>query len=269
MFLKRILLLAVVFIAIIILAVVVLMFVLGPLMNYLNKPADIKKAKENGDDLLALKNQTFLVFVAHPDDAEWYCSGTLAMLARAGNKVIVVDSTSGEKGAMVDNLDKIREEKQLEASKILGYADTIFLRHPDRGLPKAKNLANEYKELIKKYKPKAIFSFDSEHQALVYHHADHIAAGEATIRAAKEFDNLELYLFHSSKNNVVINYEPVKMLKSHALLVITQYGQNGFWIRILRSFFRLRSSEEPNMNYGQRVNYQEVGITYGELFRKG
>ena len=42
-----------------------------------------------------LKDTHVVVVVAHPDDAESYCGGTIAHLTKAGNQVTLVVCTSG------------------------------------------------------------------------------------------------------------------------------------------------------------------------------
>lgn len=61
-------------------------------------PADVPSAKAAGDTLLALRDTTVLVVLAHPDDAEWWSGGTIASLA-LHNKVVLVLGTSGDKDA--------------------------------------------------------------------------------------------------------------------------------------------------------------------------
>jgi LmbE family N-acetylglucosaminyl deacetylase len=39
-----------------------------------------------------------LCIVAHPDDIEWFCGGTVLMLARRGVAIDFVLATSGDKG---------------------------------------------------------------------------------------------------------------------------------------------------------------------------
>jgi LmbE family N-acetylglucosaminyl deacetylase len=42
---------------------------------------------------------TILVVVAHPDDTEAYCGGTIAKLARSDNRVVLVICTDGDGGS--------------------------------------------------------------------------------------------------------------------------------------------------------------------------
>lgn len=253
---------------------VVLVLLLGfgamPLMNYLSRRADLNQAKHNGDRLLDSRSQTFLVIVAHPDDAEWYAGGTLASLVRAGNQVILIMGTSGEKGANVPDLGEIREAKQREAARIIGYQDVIFLRHPDRGLGESSGYEAEVKRLVDKYKPDVLFSFDVEKEGYVYRHPDHEAAGRASLAAAKAHPGLALYLFHSSAPDVLVEFEPVKEKKRQALEILSDYGprSRGIGLSILRFVFRRRDGREPFEWYGMAERHPEVGVQYGEVFRR-
>ncbi len=43
--------------------------------------------------------KTVLVIAPHPDDAEFYAGGTLALWAQQGNRIILVTVTNGDKGS--------------------------------------------------------------------------------------------------------------------------------------------------------------------------
>ena len=45
-------------------------------------------------------NKTVLAIVAHPDDAEFNCAGTLALLKEKGWKVEIASMTAGDCGSM-------------------------------------------------------------------------------------------------------------------------------------------------------------------------
>ena len=77
-----------------------------------------------------------LVVVAHADDAEYGCSGTVARLIREGWDFAYVLSTDGSKGSSDPNmteekLSEIRRQEQEEAGKVLGLSNVAFLGHPD------------------------------------------------------------------------------------------------------------------------------------------
>ena len=78
-----------------------------------------------------------LAMVAHPDDAEMWCGGTLMKYRDAGHSIFIALTTSGNTGSNVvpscEELARIRENEQLEAAK--GYdAEVRFLRFEDEGL---------------------------------------------------------------------------------------------------------------------------------------
>ncbi len=64
-----------------------------------------------------------LAFMAHPDDVEFLCAGTLARLKReAGCPIIIATATSGDCGSMEhrpEEIGRIRHHEALAAAKIL------------------------------------------------------------------------------------------------------------------------------------------------------
>ena len=80
--------------------------------------------------------QRAMVVVAHADDAEYGCSGTVAKWCREGIEVVYVICTDGSKGS--DNLKmtssrlaRIRRREQEEAGKVLGLSNVVFLDYED------------------------------------------------------------------------------------------------------------------------------------------
>ena len=61
-----------------------------------------------------------LVFVAHPDDVELGCGGTVIKLVEQGKKVAIIDLTRGELGTR--GTAENRKEECENATKILGVA---------------------------------------------------------------------------------------------------------------------------------------------------
>ncbi len=60
--------------------------------------------------------QTALAFLAHPDDAEFFCAGTLIRLAVAGWDVHIATATPGDCGSMTLPADQIAEIRRGEAA---------------------------------------------------------------------------------------------------------------------------------------------------------
>ena len=63
------------------------------------------------------QNKTVLTFLAHPDDAEILCAGTIVRLADAGWKVHIATATPGDCGTMVMDQWAISAERTGEAKK--------------------------------------------------------------------------------------------------------------------------------------------------------
>jgi bacillithiol biosynthesis deacetylase BshB1 len=70
---------------------------------------------------------------AHPDDVEIACGGTLALLARQGYRVGIVDLTDGEPTPHSTG-PEMRLAEAAEAAKVLGVAVRVTLDLPNRRL---------------------------------------------------------------------------------------------------------------------------------------
>lgn len=231
-------------------------------------PGDVRAAKAAGDRWLASRDTTALVVLAHPDDAEWWSGGTIAMLARH-NRVVLVLGTSGDKGAggNVPGLGAVRERLQREGGAILGYSDYVFLRHPDQGLAQATAFPGEVLDIVRRYRPSSIITFDVEREGPVYHHPDHEAAGRAALAAAKEVGGVTLYLQHSSAPDVIVDYAPVRERKREAFAILGDYrSANPMWGWLIGPLNRLLAAVRP-VTHGSRQAFPDIGVEYGETFR--
>lgn len=133
-----------------------------------------------------------MVVVAHADDAEYGCSGTVAKLCSNGWELVYVICTDGSKGSADRHLSQkqlsaIRKNEQIAAGKVLGLKDVAFLDHEDSMLEPTLRLRKDITRQIRKYKPDIIIttyparSLDGKGWGVG--HPDHIAAGEATLSA--------------------------------------------------------------------------------------
>ena len=80
--------------------------------------------------------QRALVVTPHPDDAEFGCAGTVALLVREGKEVFFVVATSGNKGGRdtdmtADYLTDARQDEQRRAAEVLGVSEVVFLDFGD------------------------------------------------------------------------------------------------------------------------------------------
>jgi LmbE family N-acetylglucosaminyl deacetylase len=131
------------------------------------------------------------VVVAHPDDAEFICAGTIARWVDEGHEVVYVLLTSGDKGSAdpemtPQKLAATREAEQREAARILGARDVIFMRYPDGELEPNLELRREIVRIIRRLKPDVVVCQDPTVRWVdtqYINHPDHRAAGEATLAA--------------------------------------------------------------------------------------
>jgi LmbE family N-acetylglucosaminyl deacetylase len=132
-----------------------------------------------------------LVIVAHPDDIEFSCAGTVARWVEGGAEVAYVLCTSGEVGIAEVGMTKaqaakIREEEQLAAAEVVGVKDVTFLREPDGMLQPTLELRKKLVREIRRFKPEIVICGDP---TIVWagdtyiNHPDHRAAATAALDA--------------------------------------------------------------------------------------
>ncbi len=139
---------------------------------------------------------------AHPDDADFYCGGTLARWIREGAEVRYVICTNAELGSDDPKTDPaalaaLRKEEQTAANRALGVLDTTYLGYPDTGLKPTDELRVEIARLIRMQKPHALVTFDPWLHYEI--HPDHTAAGLSAVYA-RHIAKLPLY-----KNDLIDN----------------------------------------------------------------
>jgi LmbE family N-acetylglucosaminyl deacetylase len=135
--------------------------------------------------------ESALVIVAHPDDIEFSCAGTVARWVKTGTRVAYVLCTSGEVGIAEPGMTKekaaeIREKEQLAAATVVGVEDVVFLREPDGMLQPSMELRKKLVGQIRRFKPEIVICGDP---TIVWagdtyiNHPDHRAAATAALDA--------------------------------------------------------------------------------------
>ena len=127
-----------------------------------------------------------LVIVAHPDDIESWCAGTVCRFTDIGRQVALVLCTSGDKGTSDETLTPqqvaaIREAEQIEAAHILGVKVVTFLRWPDSEVEPTLMLRRELVRQIRLHRPDLVITHDPIPPYRL--HPDHRAVGCATLDA--------------------------------------------------------------------------------------
>lgn len=135
--------------------------------------------------------ERILVVAAHPDDADFGAAGTIAGWVASGIAVTLLCLTHGEQGARpgadISAIPALREKEQQAASAELGVSDVRFLSgYRDGWLTPDFDLQREIVAVIRQVRPQRILCQSPErlYDRIQASHPDHLAAGEATVRAA-------------------------------------------------------------------------------------
>ena len=128
-----------------------------------------------------------LCIVAHPDDIEFFCGGTVLLFSRRGVTVDFVLATSGDKGTADPKLEGAtlaarREREQTAAARLLGARRVEFLRHRDAELVDTLEFRGELVREIRESRPDVLLTFDPTPG--FRQHPDHRVVGRVALDAA-------------------------------------------------------------------------------------
>lgn len=115
-----------------------------------------------------------LAVVAHPDDAEYLCAGTLARARADGAKIGICVMCKGDRGQpekLIKNLAAVRRKEMAAAAKILG-ATLLWGGFNDGRLVDGPKERKRLIELYRRFKPTLVLAHWKED-----YHSDHRAAG--------------------------------------------------------------------------------------------
>ena len=134
--------------------------------------------------------QKILVILAHPDDPEFFCGGTLARWARAGHTIHYFLLTCGDKGfedpdAPAEQICAIRHAEQQAAAAAIGAREVRFLDLEDGYLVPSLELRREVVRAIRQEKPDVLVTCDPTrlYAGERINHPDHRAAGQVVLDA--------------------------------------------------------------------------------------
>ena len=224
-----------------------------------------------------------MVVIAHADDAEYGCSGTVAKLCAEGWEMAYVLCTDGSKGSTdremsEQRLSAARRAEQIAAGKVLGLKDVAFLGYPDSYLRPTLDLRRDIAREIRRHKPDVLIC---QYPTRILDggwgvgHPDHMAAGEAALAAVfptardhMTFPELlaegyephkvaEVWIMGHPEPDVFVDVTDhletaVKALAEHA----SQTGGRE-WTELL-----------PRMQEWRRRNSAGTGMLYAESFKR-
>lgn len=112
-----------------------------------------------------------LAIMAHPDDAELLCGGTLAKAVDAGHTVGILDLTGGEAGSFGDRDTRASEAKA--AAQVLGVKQRLSAGLRDAALENTVAARNVVVEILRELKPRTVILHWPDAR-----HPDHRVASE-------------------------------------------------------------------------------------------
>jgi len=142
-----------------------------------------------------------LIFLAHPDDPEFFCGATIAKWVREGHNVDYCLFTKGEKGINetfqpTNNIIVVREEEQKNAAKILGVNSILYLNYEDGMLVPNLEARKSIVRVIRTLKPNIVVTCDPTNYYMndnYLNHPDHRAAGQIVVDAVFPASQNELF----------------------------------------------------------------------------
>jgi LmbE family N-acetylglucosaminyl deacetylase len=231
--------------------------------------------------------QQILVILAHPDDPEFFCGGTLARWARLGHPITYQLLTCGDKGfndstpagMTPDELCTVRHEEQQAAARVIGAGAVHFLDRPDGYLLPDLDLRREIVRIIRRLKPDILVTCDPQTLFAAYgiNHPDHRAAGQVVLDAVfpaagnKEyFPELlregypphmprEVWCSLTNQPNVILDITETWSIKIEALLNHkTQIGDTQKFLERMKSR-RTEDSSDDHPRYEEKFRVVKYG----------
>ena len=221
-----------------------------------------------------------MVVVAHPDDADWGCSGSVAHWAQQGSKVIYVICTDGSKGSddpemTPDRRIRTRKAEHEAAGRVLGLHKVVFLDYEDAMLEPSLDLRRDLVRQIRRYKPDTLIcgspvrTFDGTGYL---GHPDHQASAEAALAA----------VFPAARDRLTfpeLLEEGLDPHKVSTVLIMQPSVEANRWVDVtatmdiaLEALMQHVSQIDPegaerNMRYWRKRIGKTIGVEYAEAFR--
>jgi LmbE family N-acetylglucosaminyl deacetylase len=149
----------------------------------------------------SIRSMNILVVVAHPDDPEFFCGGTIARWTSEGHAVsylIVTDGAKGNDDPSIDGptLIALRQTEQRAAGAEIGVTDIRFLTYGDGELANTLALQRDIVRHVRDVKPEIVVTTDPRtlhYGATRVNHNDHRLIGMAVCDAIFPASNNRMY----------------------------------------------------------------------------
>ncbi len=221
-----------------------------------------------------------MTILAHPDDAEFGCGGTLATWARQGTEITMVIVTDGSKGSddrsiTDEQLVQMRIAEQDRAAAALGVTRVVRLGYEDGVLQPTIALRRDIARVIRQYKPEIIITGDPDSRFggdFYINHPDHRAAAEAALYG----------IFPAAGNHRFYPELLAEGLEPHKVkeVWIEEWGSGGVFVDVTeamdakiaalaehKSQFDIKDVEEFVRKWTAETG-KKFGVEYAESYRK-
>jgi LmbE family N-acetylglucosaminyl deacetylase len=219
-----------------------------------------------------------LVVVAHPDDIEFGCAGTVARWVQEGARVTYALLTNGAAGSSDpemtrERLAELREAEQRVSAKVVGVDQVEFLGYEDGLLEASLEVREKIVRLIRRVRPEVVMTTDPTTRYFAdryINHPDHRAAGEATLAAVIPGSDTRLaypelleeglepvkltgvWMMMNTEPNLVVDIgdfidKKIESLSCHVTQLGEEPGENVGFVRGMAEF----SAAEQPFQYGE------------------
>ncbi|HEY8765871.1 MAG TPA: PIG-L deacetylase family protein [Dehalococcoidia bacterium] len=219
--------------------------------------------------------RTAMVIVAHPDDAEFLCGGTVAKLVQSGWKVYYMLTTSGDMGSKDpemtrEKLGQIREEEQSAACDVLGVKEVVYLRYPDGFVEDTAEMRGRIVRELRRLKPHTVITWNPFRSSFT--HRDHRLTGQAAVDA----------VFPLARDPLAYPEQIEEGLQAHRVMELLLAGDNpDYWVEIPEEAFKTKiaalrkhksqigSAPLPELKKRLRARMKEAGKENGYQLAEG
>lgn len=218
--------------------------------------------------------QRVMAIIAHPDDAEFTCAGTLALWAGQGAEIGYVVCTDGSKGRgdpslSPEQLAAVRRAEQRAAADLLGVREVVFLGHPDGELSRVAGLETKLALWLRRFRPQVVLTFDPWRPYQL--HPDHRAVGLAALNAVLAAGNPRFFPGQLAGEVQAHRVETVYLFATEqpdAWVDITAtFGRKMAAIDCHRSQVGDRPDITAQVRRCNRDYGQQAGTSYAEAFK--
>jgi len=138
-----------------------------------------------------MPGRTILVVMAHPDDAELTCAGSMARWIREGDRAVLVVASDGARGGKHHDADHqsmapTRQSEQQASADLIGINQAVYLGFPDGALCDDEGLRGALVGQIRRVRPDVVIVMDPLtviFQDSYVNHRDHRVLGMTMLDA--------------------------------------------------------------------------------------